>query len=403
MQQISSRRIAPILGALGAIGPLSIDMYLPGMPQIAAGLNVGEGAVQFSLMAFFAGLMIGQLFYGPLSDRTGRKAMVYVGLALFIVGSLGCATAGTAGSLTAWRFIQGLGASIGMVIGFAVARDLYTGRTAAALMALIMMVQGVAPIVAPLIGTAIISLFAWPAIFVALALFGVISIALVFYALPETRMQELKTKSRPLDAAQNYLHLIVSTRYFPYVAALAFAMAGFFAYLAGSSFVFISIYGLSPATYSMLFAFNAIGLMTGAQIAPHLMGRFRPQSIVRVALTVYATAAVILAVLELAGSAGLVPMSVLLFVAVTAMAFVLPLTSVMALESYGAISGTAAALMGAFNFGAGTLASLVVGMTANGTALPMIITIAVCGVAACLVAFTTFPKPHHAAEKTTTS
>lgn len=165
MKQISSRRIAPILGILGAMGPLSIDMYLPGMPQIAASLNVGEGAVQFSLMAFFAGLTIGQLFYGPLSDRTGRKPMIYVGLALFIVGSIGCATAGTAPLLIVWRLVQGLGGSIGMVIGFAVVRDLYTGRTAASLMALMMMIQGVAPVVAPLIGTAIMSVAPWPTIF----------------------------------------------------------------------------------------------------------------------------------------------------------------------------------------------------------------------------------------------
>lgn len=393
MQQMSSRHIAPILGCLGAIGPLAIDMYLPGLPAIAMDLKVGEGAVQFSLMTFFAGLMIGQLFYGPLSDRTGRKPMIYVGLALFVAASLGCATAATAGQLIAWRFAQGLGGSIGMVIGLAVIRDLYTGHTAARLMALMMIVLSVAPVLAPLLGTAIMTIAPWPALFVVLALFGAACALLVAFALPETRLDELRIVSRPLDAVRNYLHLAVSRRYIPYVAATALAQAGFFAYLAGSSFVFISVHGLTPAAYSLIFAANAIGLMAGAQIAPRLMGRFSPQAIVRVALAVYALAALLLAMLELLGDAGLVPLSMLLFVVITSLSFVMPLNSVMALETYGAISGTAAALMGAIQFGAGTLASFLVGLTANGTALPMVLIIALGGIAACLVAIKAFPNP----------
>jgi len=392
-QKLSARRLAPILGFLGAIGPLSIDTYLPGMPQIAASLSVGEGAIQFSLMAFFAGLMVGQLFYGPLSDRIGRKRMIYAGLALFVAASIGCATAGTAGQLTAWRFAQGLGGSIGMVIGLAVVRDLYTGRAAASLVALIMIVQGVSPIIAPLIGTTIIAFAPWPAIFAVLAAFGAACAILVAVALPETRMQELKAASHPLDALRNYGHLIANRHFVPYAAALALAMAGFFAYLAGSSFVFISVYGLSPTAYSIIFAINALGLTAGAQIAPRLMGLFRPQAIVRSALVIYTIAALLLAALELIGGASLLPASALLFVIITALAFVLPLISIMALENFGAISGTAAALMGALQFGAGTLASFIVGIAANGTALPMIAAIAFCGFAACLVAFLAFPKP----------
>lgn len=393
MPQTSPRRLAPILGALGALGPLSIDMYLPGMPQIAASLHVGEGAVQFSLMAFFAGLMIGQLFYGPISDRVGRKRAIHAGLTLFVIGSIGCMTAGTAGQLTGWRLVQGLGGSIGMVIGLAVVRDLYTGRAAAGLVALVMIVQGVAPVLAPLIGTAILSVAPWPAIFASLALFGAACACLVAAALPETRAPEHRTASHPLDAARNYLHLVASRRYIPYVAATALGMAGFFAYLAGSSFVFISVYGLTPAVYSMLFAVNALGLMAGAQAAPRLMKWFSPHAIVKTALAVYAAAAVLLVALHFAGGATLLVLSALLFIVITAMAFVLPLCSMMALDSYAALSGTAAALMGALQFGAGTLASLIVGIAANGTALPMIATIALCGLAACLVAFIAFPKP----------
>ena len=389
----SSSRIAVILGSLSALGPLAIDMYLPALPVIAADLHVDEGMMQFSLMAFFAGLMLGQLFYGPVSDRTGRKPMIYVGLALFAGASLGCAFASSASQLAAWRFGQGLGGSIGMVIGLAVVRDLYTGRAAARLIALMMIVLGVAPILAPLIGTFITSLLPWRALFVILALFGAASAALVAIALPETRAVELRSRVHPGVVLRRYLHLAASRHYLPYVAATAIAQAGFFAYLAGSSFVFISVHGLSPTAYSLIFALNALGLMAGARLGPALMGRFRPQTIVRAALVAYAMAALTLLGLELGGGAGLVALSALLFVVVTSVSFVMPLCGAMALEAYGAIPGTAAALMGAIQFGAGTLASLAVGLAANGTALPMIATIAVSGVLACVVAFSAFPKP----------
>lgn len=392
MQDTSSRRIAPILGALGALGPLSIDMYLPAMPQIAASLNVGEGQVQFSLMSFFAGLMIGQLFYGPISDSIGRKPVIYAGLFLFVVGSIGSITATTAEQLAAWRFIHGLGGSAGMVMGLAIVRDLYTGQTAAKLIAMMMLVLGVAPILAPLLGSAIIAVAPWQALFGALALFGVADLVLVWIALPETRMEELRAASRPLDAARNYAHLLASRRFLPYVAVAAFAQAGFFAYLAGSSFVFISLHGLTPAAYSGVFAVNSIGLIAAAQTAPLLMGRFQPQTIVRASVVIYAATAVSLAAVDMAGGASLAMLAVSLFVIIAARALVMPICSVMALESYGAISGTASALLGALQFGAGTFASFIVGATANGAALPMIAAIAACGTAACILAFTAFPK-----------
>ncbi|CAM5211313.1 Bcr/CflA family efflux transporter OS=Castellaniella defragrans (strain DSM / CCUG 39792 / 65Phen)OX=1437824 GN=BN940_05781 PE=3 SV=1 [Castellaniella denitrificans] len=401
MQEISHKRLAPILGILGALGPFAIDMYLPGMPQIASDLAVDAGAVQFSLMTFFAGLMIGQLFYGPLSDRIGRKRMIYAGLTLFIIASLACALATTAGQLAGWRFVQGLGGSIGMVIGLAMIRDLYTGRAATGLVALMMVVQGVAPIIAPFCGTAILAVAPWQALFVVLALYGVICAMLTAMALPETRLPELRAASHPSAALRNYLHLLVSRHFISFASAAALAMGGFFAYLAGSSFVFISVYGLSPTAYSLIFAVNAFGLMAGAQIAPRLLGRFRAQSIIRAALSVYTTAALSLVALEWFGSLTLAPFSVLLFIVMTAMAFVMPLGSVMALESCGAIAGTAAALMGALNFGAGTLASLAVGAAADGSSRPMLVAIAVCSLIACLIAFRAFPRTGHSSSPQT--
>ena len=386
-------RIAVILGGLSALGPLAIDMYLPAFPAIAADLNTDSGSVQFSLMTFFAGLMLGQLFYGPISDRTGRKPMIFVGLALFIVASLGCALSFDIHHLIAWRFVQGLGGSIGTVIGLAVVRDLYSGRAAARLMSLMMIVLGVAPIFAPIIGTGVMAIAPWRALFAVHAGVGVAAILLVAFFLPETRLSELRMSSRPLHALSHYWHLIVSRRYIPFVLTSSLSMGGFFAYLAGSSFVFMSVHGLSPVAYSVLFAMNSIGLIAGAQSAPLLVRRFEPQNVVRGAVVVAACAALTLLVLEMRGGAPLVPLIVLLFIVVATMGFVMPLCGLLALESYGAISGTASALVGAFQFGAGTLISFLVGLAADGTGLPMAAAIALCSVAACGIAFLAFPKP----------
>ncbi|WP_114836007.1 multidrug effflux MFS transporter (plasmid) [Agrobacterium tumefaciens] len=392
MNETSTRRLVPILGLLGAIGPLSIDMYLPGMPQIAYSLNIGEGAVQFSLMTFFAGLMIGQLFFGPLSDALGRKSMICAGLSVFIVASVGCGLADTAMQFCLWRFLQGLGGSVGFVIGLAIVRDLFSGRAAAGLISLVMIVQGVAPVVAPMLGTAIIAVAPWPMIFLALAVFGTVCLFLVCLKLPETRAADFRGGRRPMKAVRTYGTLLVDRQFLPYACVLSFAMAGFFAYLAGSSFVFISIHELSPTMFSVLFGINAVGLMVGAQIAPRLMTMYAPQRIIQVALAFYTSAAIAVTAIDFVSGADVILTAASLFIVIASMAFVMPLASALTLESFGAISGTASALLGAMNFAAGTVATLFVAVFADGTARPMMTTITVCGIAASAAAMYAFPK-----------
>jgi len=246
-RQIHPWLIAPILGILGAVGPLAIDLYLPGMPQITAELGIGEGVVQFSLMTFLAGLMVGQLFLGPVSDRVGRRPMIIAGMLLFIAASLGCAFVQSGEQLLVLRFIQGLGASIGRAIGMAVIRDLYTGPTAAKLVGMMMLVLGLAPILGPLLGSAILMFASWRWIFVLLAVFGAGCIVMVLALMPETRLPEQRTSSHPIAALRNYGTLLFSRQYMPYVATMALAQAGIYAYLTGSSFVFINIHGLADA------------------------------------------------------------------------------------------------------------------------------------------------------------
>lgn len=391
MKDISIRRIAPVLGLLGAIGPLSIDMYLPGMPRIAADLGVDEGMVQYSLMTFFLGLMIGQLFYGPVSDKTGRKPMIFVGLILFTIASIACSLANTVEQLIAWRFAQGLGGSIGMVIALSVARDLFVGRQAATLVGVIMVVIGVAPIIAPLLGTFIMNVLPWPMLFVLMAVFSTLCLVLVSERLPETRSAELRKESNPFEAVQNYAHLLCKRNFITYAGTQAFAQAGFLAYLAGSSFIYISVYGLSPAIYSILFALNALGMIGGAQLAPRLMKHYDPRNILRIALLIYTIAAFLLFILEISGNARLLWVALLLFLVVSSLGCIGPLSGTLALESYGEMSGTAAALIGALQFGIGAIASFVVGATADGSALPMIATIAFSGFIACMIAICCFP------------
>lgn len=385
-----------ILGSLSAIPPMAIDMYLPALPMIASDIGTDEGSIQFSLMMFFAGLMLGQLFYGPLSDRFGRKPLIYFGLVVFAVASFICVFATRAVELNLLRFAQGLGGSIGMVISIAVVRDLYTGLTASRLLSLVVMVLGVAPIVAPLLGSTIISVASWRIIFVLLGLFGVVLLGFVVAILPETRLAELRNVSRPADSLRHYAHLLVNRRFIPFVLALSIAQAGFFAYLSASASVFISVFGMSPLGYSILFAANAIGLMVAARTSPPLLAKFGAYRIVRTALIVYLIAAVALLIFVVTGFASLPYFAGLLFIAVTMLGFVMPLCSLLAMEGFGVIAGTAAALMGAFQFGLGALASGVTAAFPSASALPMVTCIAVCGLVATVIALTAFPdrRPH---------
>jgi DHA1 family bicyclomycin/chloramphenicol resistance-like MFS transporter len=377
--------IALSLGTLCAIGPLGTDTYLGAMPEMASTLKATAATIQLSVMTFFAGFTIGQLFYGPISDRTGRKPMIYVALAIFFVASLGCLYSNSGSTLLAWRFLQGLGGSIGMVIATAIVRDLYTGVAAAKLMSMVVLVLGIAPIVAPLLGSLILQLGTWHTIFAVLAGFAALCAAVVYLWLPETRMVELRAESRPNRAVIWYAHLLKSRHFIPFAGTLALVQGGFFAYIAGSSFVLIDIYGLSPLVFSIVFGLNAIGLTIGAQLGTRQIRRFGPKAVVRAAVLVYAAAGLLLVATQLAGVANLWTTCVLLFVLIASLGGIMPSCNVLAMEAHGAIAGTAAALVGALGFGAGALASFLLGLLDNGTPMPMIAIIALCGVLATLV------------------
>lgn len=393
--------LAVILGGLCAIGPLAIDMYMPGFPQMAAEFSVDAGAIQFSLTTFFAGLMFGQLLCGPLSDKYGRKPLIFGGLSLFVLSAFGCAAASDAATLNTFRFFQGLGGSIGMVMAFAVTRDLYTGLAAARLMSLTVMLVSVAPIIAPMLGSMVVNFSSWRIIFCLLGLFGGALIGLTAWKLPETHNPELRRSGKLSDGLVHYGTLLRSRQFLPLVLASSAVQGGMFAYLSASSSVYMTTLGLSPLQYSMAFGLNAFGLMIAAKFAPDLIRRFNPHRLLWTMLLIDLVAGLLLTILSLTGQTSLVPVAVLLFTIVAANGVIMPLTSMMALDSFGHISGTAAALMGAMRFAAGAIASGVTAAFSDGTPLSMSIVMAVCSFSAIVIAATTLPKHEEAPETPT--
>ena len=391
MQAAPSRffRTALVLGLLSAIGPFAIDMYLPALPSIGASLDASPGAVQASLMAFFVALGLGQIVYGPVSDRFGRKLPLYFGLCLFALASIGCALAPNIHVLVALRLLQGLGACAGMVVPRAVVRDLHTGHDAARLMALLMLVFSVSPILAPLAGSFLIEWSGWRSVFWAVTLAAVLGLVLLRTSLPETRPIAGREESTVARAIASYLDLLRDRHFLGLVFTGAFGMAAFFAYLANSSFVLIDHYGLTPRQYSLAFAANAAAFIGVAQMTGRLGRWLGLEKLVLRAVAGFAVFMLAALLLTLAGVDHLAVMLPLLFVGYGFLGLVVPTTAVLALDAHGAIAGTASALMGTLQFATGAVVMAIVGPFAGGSALPMLIAIAACSVISAVLAVST--------------
>lgn len=365
-------KTALILGLLSAIGPFAIDMYLPALPDIGRSLGAEVGAVQLTLTVFFLAMGTGQLFYGPVSDMVGRKPPLYVGLGLFTLASIGCALASDVQTLIALRFLQGLGAAAGMAIPRAVVRDLHTGTEAARLMSLLMLVFSVSPILAPLAGSGVIALTGWRGVFWAVALASLAGMVLVFGSLKETRGPEQRVESSLGSAWRAYALLLRDMHFLGLVGIGSGAMAGFFVFLAGSPFVFINHYGLTPTQYSLAFSFNAIAFIGAAQLTALLGRRFGLVPLVRFAASAAGALMLVLLGFFLAGGDSLRVLMGLYFVASGFMGLVIPTASVLALDRHGAIAGTASALMGTLQMLGGAAAMGIVSLFATGRPLPMV-------------------------------
>jgi DHA1 family bicyclomycin/chloramphenicol resistance-like MFS transporter len=388
----SSFRTALVLGLVSAIGPFAIDMYLPALPSIGQSLGASMGAVQASLMSFFIALGLGQIVYGPASDMLGRKLPLYFSLMLFAIGSVGCALAPDIQTLIALRFVQGLGASAGMVIPRAIVRDLHTGVDAARLMSLLMLVFSVSPILAPLAGSLLIEWTGWRSVFWAVTLISAVSLAVLATGLAETRHAVQRKGSTLKSAMKAYGELLRAPQFLGLVFIGAFGMASFFSFLANSPFVMIDHYGLTPRQYSLAFAINAASFIGVSQFTGKLATRFGLVNMVKFSVTGYALVMVLLLLQNLLGLDRLDVLIVLMLIGFGFLGLVVPATSVLALEAHGAIAGTASALMGTLQFATGALVMAVVSQFVDGSALPMIAGIAGCALAALAIAWATIGK-----------
>lgn len=375
-------RTAVVLGLLTAVGPFAIDMYLPALPTIGGDLNAGTVPVQMSLLVFFISMGLAQLVVGPISDMLGRKAPLYGGLLLFMVGSIGSALAPDIEWLIAFRFIQGLGASAGMVIPRAVVRDLHTGVEAARLMSLLMLVFSISPILAPLTGSFIIAAFGWRAVFWTVLVAAAIGIVLLATSIEETRPPAQRIGSSLRSALAGYWYLLGDAKFLGLAFIGGFGIASFFVYLMNSPFVLIDHYGLSPSLYAVFFSINAVAFFTMSQLTGTLAERFGLSRVVRIAVAGYTTAMVALLVVMATGFQSLWVMAPMLFIGYGFLGLVIPTTSVLAMDDQGEIAGTASALMGTLHFGAGAVAMAIAGFFFDGKPLSMVTAIATCSVIA---------------------
>jgi MFS transporter, DHA1 family, multidrug resistance protein len=373
-------RSALVLGLLCATGPLAIDMYLPALPSIAGSLDSTIAAAQLTITAYFIAYGLAQMVYGPLADMVGRKPPLIAGLALFAVGSIGCALAPDMNWLVAARVVQALGGAAAMVIPRAIIRDMHTGPQATRLMALVMLIISVSPMLAPLAGSGVIAVSGWRAIFVLLAVAAGLSILITFLLQPETLAPQNRVPVRPSALVRGTRTLLRDPVFMGLTFVGGFGMASFFVFLAGASFVYTGHYGLSPTGFSLAFAANAAGFFSASQVAASLGEKFGPTRVVNWAVSGFMGFSLLLAALVWLGVDHFALLVALLICANACLGLVIPTTMVMALDDHGDIAGLASSLGGMLQMLSGGLMTMLVGPFFDGTPLPMVAAIALAAV-----------------------
>ncbi len=375
-------RLVIVLGAMNAIGPLSIDMYLPAFPDIADALRTSASSVQLTLTACVAGLALGQLLLGPLSDRFGRRIPVIAAMVTYAAASLLCALATSAGALIALRFVQGLAGAGGIVISRAVVRDLHSGARAVRLFSSLMLVTGLAPILAPLAGGQLLALTSWKGIFLSLSILSALIAVIAALGLRETLPPERRIPSGLRRTVQTMGALLRDRSFLGHALAGGLTFGALFAYISGSPFVLQRIYGLSPQLFSLAFAMNGLGLIAASQVNARVVERVGPTRLLRRALACVVTSALTLLVVVSIGGLSVWALLAPMFVIVSSLAFVLPNATALALADHAAVAGTASALLGVIQFMVGALAAPLVGVAGPDTAVPMGVVMVVLALAA---------------------
>ena len=381
---IVTRRLPLLLGFLIAVGPISTDMYLPAFSQIARHFH-DLGAPQISLGAYFIGLAVGQMTQGALSDRLGRRGPLLVGLTIYTFASLGCAVSWSVGSFALFRFLAALGCSAGVVIPRAMVRDLTEGPAAAKLFSKLMLVMGVAPVVAPMLGSLTMELTSWRMIFVFAAVYGVLAVALIWRYLPDTLPPERRTELGPGAVMVRYLTIFRERNFITHALTLSFTAAALFAYLSGSPQIFVGLYGWSTAQYAALFGVMAMAYIGYNQLNPVLVHRYGIAPVISVAGNILLGSTVLLVLLAWHP---LGPFCIIFVLLISEIGFGLTMPSAMvgALQHHQAHAGSASALMGTLQYTGGAIASLAMGAWAENSETPMAVAMLVCASLAVLAA-----------------
>ncbi|WP_229830714.1 multidrug effflux MFS transporter [Actinoplanes ianthinogenes] len=359
-------RIVLVLGFLSALGPLTIDMYLPSLPAITTDLHAGAAAVQLTLTGTLVGLAVGQLLIGPLADAVGRRVPLLAGIAVHVLASVCCVFAPGLALLGTLRVVQGLGAAAAAVIAMAIVRDLFDGTAAARLFSRLMLVVGVAPILAPTIGGLVLNWASWRGVFVVLAAAGVAIMTAAAVVLPETLPRERRRNGGLRGTVRDYGSLFSDRVYVGLILVAGLAMAALIAYVSGSSFVFQDEFHLSEQQFALIFASGAIGLIGATQCNVLLLRRWSAQRILAGSLLAGLGFGLILLLTAATGLGGLFGVLVPLWLVLAMVGLVMPNAPALALSRHGEAAGTAAALLGAVQFGVGALAAPLVGVLGVG-------------------------------------
>ena len=391
-----------LLGLLSAIGPFSIDMYLPGFNAIANDLNTNIEHIQLSLTSFFIGIASGQLIYGPLLDRFGRKPPLIIGLLIYIGASIGCAIVQSVDGLIILRFIQALGSCVGMVASRALVRDYFPVSETAKIFSMLMLVIGVSPILAPTMGGYIIGIWGWHSIFIFLTVLTTLILLGVIFILPKSKADPTMSLM-PAPIIRGFLDVFNTRQFIIYAIVGGMASSGMYAYLSGSPFVMMEIYGLNEQQYGWIFALVAAGLITTSQLNNLLLRRFKSEDIAKNALMVQAFVGFAMLVLALTNLLSLSLIVFLIFCFLACQGFVFPNTSALALNPFSKSAGSASALLGSIQLSIGALASVLVSVLHNNTNLPMVGIMATCAIASYLILVLipknskkeTYGKPKH--------
>src|SRR4051794_580714 len=360
-----------ILGLLTAIGPLSIDMYLPAFPNIAKSLHTSVAQVMLSLSSFFIGISAGQLVYGPLLERFGRKKPMYAGLCIYLLASVGCAMATSVNALIAFRLLQALGGCAGMVAARAVVRDLFEVKQNAKIFSMLMLVVAVSPIIAPTLGGYITALVGWRYVFIILIVVNLVILAGVYFLLPESKKPDPGFSLKPGAIINNFAGIIKHPQFYTYALTGAIAYAGLYAYVSGSPYVFMELFRVNEKHYGWIFAFIAIGVIGSSQLNNIALKKYSSEQIIKVATCCQSIIGIVLAGIAFLGWSELINTILLTFLFLCCQGFIFPNASALSLAPFAHTAGSASALMGAIQMSIGAGASALVSVLQNNTPMPM--------------------------------